>query len=279
MMESEFCQHIQKPNGRIADGAMGTRLQALGHSYPFESLNLSHAEVVKRVHKEYVDAGATIHLTHTFGAHPVANPDKDWVKWIQAAYENLRSQIAEGHLVLGSIGVFPRADGMEVDLWKLNYREALRAHLSQGPSGVLFETVSRVEDLTHLNELLSEAEFSNLCIGFGLTIDSGGKLEHLGLIEQIRFLNESPIRFYGWNCSVWPGDLLEKLIPVVPLSEKPVFAKFNRGTPVKEGDSWNYLQNEKEWSKVMKKLLDAGFAFVGGCCGVGPDGIKMLQEA
>ena len=267
----------------LADGATGTNLFEMGliSGDAPELWNDEHPEKILSLHQSFVDAGADILLTNTFGCNALRlklhNADNR-VKELAEKGTSLCRQITENDevdrriLVAGSIG--PTGE-LFTPLGNLTYEEAVTAFavqikgLKNGGADLLWiETMSSAEELRAASEAASE---SGLPYVITASFDTAGKtmmgLSPTDLGNLVRDMTYPPVAF-GSNCGVGATDLILAVLEITNhFPESIVVAKANCGIPYFEGDKVVYSGTPELMAKYTQLALNAGAKIIGGCCG------------
>ena len=272
----------------LLDGAMGTMLYSKGIfiNQCFDELNLSRPDLVKEIHREYVNAGADCIETNTFGANRFKLGKfefADKVAPINVAGAELARDIAgEKVLVAGSMGPL----GVRLEPWgPLSLQEAREAFrdqaraLSQGGADlIILETFLNLSEIHQA--ILGVKEACNLPVIASMTIGDDGN-SHFGTSPEIftRKLDEWGADVIGLNCSVGPQIMMETLERVIKVTTRPTSVMPNAGIP-KMVDGRNfYLASGEYMSEYARRFIQAGAKIVGGCCGTTPEYIRSMRKA
>lgn len=273
----------------IFDGAMGTMLQAmgLGHGVAPDIWNLEHPEVVAHVHQAYLDAGAQILTTNTFGScaprlkeYGLEARQKDIVL---RGLEIARGIAQDKALVAGDIGPL----GLLVSpLGELRFEDAVESFYDQarllkegGADLILVETFFDIQEARAAVIGVKEAAkgmplFVSLTYGPKGTLDTGTPPEVASAI-----LEGFDIQALGVNCSLGPREMLpivESLLASTPL---PVLIKPNAGLPAYKDGRTTYPLGEEELAGFAQIFVEKGVALLGGCCGTTPGYIRRIGQA
>ena len=273
----------------IADGAMGSVLfEAAGVQRCFEELNISQPEAVFRVHQAYIQAGAQIIETNTFGANRakltalglgdrVAAFNHRGVKLAREAREAAPHEV----LIAGSMG--PLGMGPEID--QLSHEEILEIYREQalaleerGVDLFLLETFSNIELL--LAAIDAIRSFSGLPVIAQLTFTEEGTT-HDGTrpAEAAARLAAKNVQAIGANCTLGPQSLLPVLEGLASAG-RPISAMPNAGFPKRVGDRTVYPRSSPEYFALFAREAAAiGARILGGCCGTSPEHIRALADA
>ncbi len=283
---SRFLEALHSGRVLLMDGAMGTELQraGIGEGECYESWNLNHPERVRAIHQAYADAGAEVLLTNTFQGNPAALARRglgDRLEDVlQAGLRLARDVAGEMGFVLGDVGPFETS----TDFGRLGQsRQIVEAF--RGADGLLVETASDDHDLLgFLQARLVAKAVETLPVVFSLTFRrlADGRLNSAGgrrLEDCIREALCFPIAALGVNCGrdIGMGDVIEIVRRYRAVTDLPIFARPNAGTPTRDGDRWVYPLTPEALAARLPELLEAGACMVGGCCGTTPEHIAACR--
>ena len=266
----------------IADGAMGTILYSHGVGRSFEELNLSHPDQILHVHEAYINAGAQVIQTNTYGANYIKLARyglADQVKKINQEAVRIAKQASNGSThVIGNIGGIHGGINYteSVEEIKRSFREQLYCLLLEGVDGLILETYYDVEELKIVLEIAREA--TNLPIITNVSMHEPGVLENgQSLTEVLRELEEIGADVTGINCRLGPSQMVASL-ETVPLPEKAYLAAYPNASLPAYRDGVLYYENEPDYfKKRAKDLRNEGVRLIGGCCGTTPEHIRALK--
>lgn len=273
----------------VFDGAMGTMLYAEGISYAhcFDALNLTHPEVVQRIHRRYVAAGARILETNTFGGNRFRLAEADDVAAlveINAAGVRLAKEAAaEGHgvLVAGSMGPLgkhlkPIGNVDPADAASA-YREQAEVLVAAGVDLLMLETITNLEEMIAAVRAVRDL---GVPIAALMTFNEEAKTLIGNKPQEVaRALTGEGVAALGANCSVGPQGLLEVLEKIIPHAGVPVIALPNAGLPSLVGGRYIYLSSPDYVADFARKAVEMGAAGIGGCCGTTPEHVTAIAEA
>src|SRR5712691_10446455 len=274
----------------IADGAMGSMLhEAVGSQRCFDELNATEPEAVFRVHQAYIEAGAQIIETNTFGANrfkltplglgdEVQRLNSRGVKIAREARESGAREV----LIAGSIG--PLGLGVQSrhpepgEIQDIFYEQALALE-ERGVDFYILETFSYIEEL--LLAIDAIRLFSGLPIVAQLTYaEEGttyGDVRPSNAAEQLKNKN---VQVVGANCTLGPQALLPILQELAAVDGLRVSGMPNAGFPKREGDRIVYPKSSPEYFALFAREAAAlGVRILGGCCGTTPAHIRAMAEA
>jgi methionine synthase / methylenetetrahydrofolate reductase(NADPH) len=270
----------------VLDGAMGTMLYSRGVfvSACYDELNISQPALVQEVHESYVQAGAEILETNTFGANPVklsSHGLDDDTETINRAAVAIARKAARGRaLVVGAIGPL----GIRLEPWGPTAREEAITFFSRQARGLLDGEVDGfiLETFSDLNELeaalCAVRGLSELPVFAQMTVGQDGTTSYGTDVETIASrLTELGADVIGLNCSVGPAAMLDAIERMVERTDRPISAQPNAGLPRAVDDRRIYLASPEYMGSYARRLIQAGTRFVGGCCGTTPDHIRKIR--
>jgi 5-methyltetrahydrofolate--homocysteine methyltransferase len=262
----------------IGDGGIGTELMRRGlpAGTPPEVWNLERPEVVAALHRDYLQAGAEILTTNSFTASRL-NLERcglgDQVIAINEAAARLAADAAGGSAwVIGSIG--PGGDSYELQA---------RALLSGGADAIMLETFSSAELMRHAIEGAQAAGAEVVLASMTFKTDGSEYVTLAGVsVEQaVDVMESAGADALGCNCGIALGmaDTVELVGQMRRRSRLPILVQPNAGQPAKEGGRWIYPLTAEEMAGAFTALVEAGARLIGGCCGTGPEYIRLLAAA
>ena len=273
----------------VCDGAMGTMLYARGVfvNRCFDELNLSNADLVRSVHQEYVEAGADVVETNTFGAHRLKlGPhgfDAQVVK-INREGARLAREAAHGRaLVAGSIGPLGKPlepfgnltfqDARDV------YREQAEGLLEGGVDLFLVETMPSLEQARAAFEAVRALGDKPVVVSLTFTEEGttfyGDKPE-----DVVKAAEEWGAAAVGANCSQGPQPMLETVQRMAAAATRvKIVAQPNAGAPALVDGRYVYLCTPEYMASYARRFIEAGVSIVGGCCGTTPAHIRNLVRS
>src|SRR5437660_5337929 len=274
----------------LCDGAMGTLLYAKGIfiNRCYDELNLSQPELIRGVHHDYLQAGAEIVETNTFGGNSfrlARHSLADRVRDINLAGAHVAREAAKSFdaWVAGSIGPL----GVRIEpLGKTSFEEARTAFREQvaaliegGVDLLMLETFGYVEEL-HQAVLACRDVDAKIPIVAQVTIDEDGNcLDGSDPEAFAARLSEWNIDVIGINCSVGPVAMLDAIERVRAVTALPLAAQPNAGMPRSVEGRNIYLCSPEYMASYTRKFVAAGVQLIGGCCGTTPDHIRAMKSA
>src|SRR6266403_617540 len=290
MKIEEFEQRL-RDSVLIADGAMGSLLhETLGPQRCMDELNATRAEAVFRIHMAYLEAGAHIIETNTFGANRnklsafgledrVAEFNHRGVKVAREAREAAKHEV----LIAGSIGplgAIRQVREAPVDLFREIFREQAEALEERGVDFFILETFSDLEELSAA--VAAIRSFSQLPIVAQLTYsEEGTSFSGARPKDAWSVLNTLGVQVIGANCSVGPQDHLRLLQNLAAVAGSfPMSAMPNVGFPQRAGDRVIYPKSSPEYFDLFaREAVTLGARILGGCCGTTPEHIRAMARA
>jgi methionine synthase I (cobalamin-dependent)/5,10-methylenetetrahydrofolate reductase len=288
-MSADFLARI-KQSPVLCDGAMGTLLYSKGIfiNRSYDELNLSQPDLIRGIHHEYLQAGAEVIETNTFGGnsfrlgrHSLADKVGD----INRAGARLAREAAKSFdvWVAGSVG--PLGTRIE-PLGKTSFQEAREAFRGQievlAESGVdllILETFGYLEEI-HQALLAAKDVSASLPIVAQVTIDEDGNcLDGSDPQTFVAKLEEWGADVIGCNCSVGPVAMLDAMEKVRAATSLPLAAQPNAGIPRSVDGRNIYLCSPEYMASYARKFVAAGVRLVGGCCGTTPEHIRVMKSA
>jgi homocysteine S-methyltransferase len=282
----------QSPSPLLSDGAMGTMLNARGVSFEecFDALNLNRPGLVAEVHREYIEAGADIIQTNTFGANRYklsAHGLQDKVQEINRAGVELARRVVlaafKDVLVAGDVGPlgvrlapFGRVQPEQAHQ---AFAEQIAALAQAGADLLILETFS---DLMELKEAIAAArQVCDLPIIASMTFTRDDRSllgDAPARVAQV--LAESGADLIGVNCSGGPAQIWRILRQMRQAAPQARFSAMpNAGWPEQVGGRIMYPANPEYFGEYALAFCEAGARVVGGCCGTTPAHIAAMRQA
>jgi 5-methyltetrahydrofolate--homocysteine methyltransferase len=267
----------------ILDGGMGTLLQAKGMppSHPADLWSVEHPDQVRRLHEAYIEAGADIIFTNTFGASRLRLEPHGWGDRVaelnRAAVRLAREAAQDRTLVAGDIGPCgPTA----LTFRQLSRERAFSIFAEQvealASAGVDLLAIETIADLKEMAVAVAAARSvaPHLPILGSLTFDRDGKLrsgENPTLAA--RDLEAMGVEVVGANCSFGFRSLLPICEEMAKTTGLPLAMKPSAGVPPGPPAS------AEEAAEYARRFVEAGASLVGGCCGVGPTMLRAIATS
>ena len=275
----------------LADGATGTNYFAagLGSGEPPEFWTVERPEEVMGLHQRFVDAGADIILTNTFGCNPhrlkLHKAQARTYDLARAAAE-LARRVVDGSgravVVAGSVGptgeLFEPLGALTHDAAVASFSEGIRGLKDGGADVVWIETMSSVEEVhaAATAAIANEMPYVATC-----SFDTAGRTMMGVLPSQLAgILAAEPVPplAQGANCGVGAPDILVTVLEMQG-AHVPIVSKGNCGVPYFHGTEIVYSGTPELMARYAGLAIDAGARIVGGCCGTTPDHLAAMREA
>ena len=280
----------------LCDGAMGTMLYGCGVfiNRCYDELNVTDADLIRSVHTQYLQAGAQLIETNTFGANAVRLEHfglRDRVRDFNRAGVALARQCVEAHgekqgaeaFVAGAIGSLglPLAKAEEDERQKAYdaFAEQIEALRESGVDLLMFETMMSVAE-AELAVRAAKETAPGLKRVVMVTVDDNSMcLDGSTPEEFAKHLSAMGADAIGCNCSTGPQAVLKAIQGMRPHTELPLVAMPNAGLPRSVEGRNIYLTSPEYMGSFATKLVRAGASWVGGCCGTTPAHIRSMRGA
>lgn len=290
----------------ILDGAMGTMLQRQGFKGNFDQLNITHPEVVREVHRQYLNAGADILSTNTFSSQRISQAEyqyEDKIRELNMAGVRLARELADEYtridpskprFVAGSVGPTNRTCSMSPDVndparrditfdqLAAAYQEQMEAMIEAGVDALLIETVF---DTLNAKAALYAAEDAmkqagrrvKIMVSMTVSDKAGRTLSGQTIEAFLASIAHADIFSVGLNCSFGAKELKPFLRELASHSPYYISCHPNAGLPNAMG---TYDQTPREFTDQVMEYVNEGLVnIIGGCCGTTPDFISCLATA
>lgn len=284
-MKTPFLEKIST-SPLIFDGAMGTVIYEKGVflNACYDELNLSNPDLIRGIHEDYINAGADVVLTNTFGANRIKLEKfglADKVKEINKAGVDIARKINDDIYVLGSVGSNLSSREIltseNINRIKESYKEQISALVDAGVDGIIFETFFDFEELILAAEIAKEFDttvIASMTLNKELETPKG-----LNIVTALKKLDECAfVDILGLNCSIGPHAMLSAVEKVIDKITKPLVVQPNAGHPQKLDGRMIYLSTPEYFTSYCKNYISLGVAGVGGCCGTSPEHIKEMSR-
>jgi methionine synthase I (cobalamin-dependent)/5,10-methylenetetrahydrofolate reductase len=284
----------------LCDGAMGTMLYDRGVfiNRCFDELNVSQPDLVRGVHAEYLQAGAEVIETNTFGANAyrlerygfgdrVRELNLAGVRLARQCVNQIREKQGTEAFVAGALGPLGVALEPVGTVSREAAREAFRVQvraLAEGGPGVgadLF-VVETAMSMAEVEEALGAVKevAPGLKVMVMVTVDEAGNcLDGTPAEEAARLMEGWGADAVGCNCSSGPQTVLEVIERMRAVTKLPLAAMPNAGVPREVDGRHIYMTTPEFMAGFARKAVKAGATFVGGCCGTTPAHIRAMKHA
>ena len=268
----------------IIEGAMGTILQQRGvkeaDSNP-ELLCISQPELITGIHRDYVDAGADVSTTNTFGANARKLAGAATVEEVFAAAVACARAAGPRYVAaaIGPLGVLLEPFGdMSLDAAYELFEEEARAAEKAGADFFTIETMSDLREC--LCAIDAVKSVSDKPIVAQMTFNEHGRtLMGSTATECAAELEARGAGVVGINCSLGPSQLQDVAADMLAACACPVVVEPNAGLPVVEDGKTVYKVSPEEFIVDYRKLMERGVGILGSCCGTSPAFTKLIYNA
>lgn len=287
-MRTRFNPDALSGSVTVADGGWSTQLQlrGLAPQVMAESANMTHAELITTLARDYLAAGAAFITTNTFAANRF-NLERRGVKHSVAEVNRRGAELArqavadQPAFVAGSIG--PSGKILAVrettpDQLLAVFAEQARALADGGVDVILLETFSELAEILLAVRAVKDA--TALPIIASMSFDSGPQRTRtmMGALagECAAALEDAGAEIIGTNCGAGIEHALPAVVALRAATTRPLWVKPNAGLPELEEGKTVWKQTAEEFASFVPQILDAGANIVGGCCGSGPAHIRRV---
>lgn len=272
----------------VTDGAWGTQLQALGLATGEcpDAWNLSAPDKVKQVAAAYVEAGSDVILTNTFGSNAFMlgrHGFKHKAAEIAAAGVKISLQAAAGRAKvfasMGPSGVMLLMGDVTPEELQAAFADQARAMADAGADAIVVETMC---DLAEARLAVAAAKSTGLPVVACMVFDSGAAMDRTMMgntpEEAADVLADAGADVIGSNCGRGIAGFLPICKRLKEAAACPIWIKANAGLPEVVGGRTVYAQPPEDFASYVPALVEAGAAFVGGCCGTSPAFIAAVRK-
>lgn len=287
-MVSSFLEFLQSVSFCLADGAMGTELLRRGYpqDVPLELANLTHPELVRNIHEEYLASGAQLLETNTFGANPLTlsgyGLEEKTEEIIREGVRLAQSVTQSKAYVLGSVGPLgkPVGEGFGVndETARECYRRQIQALLEAGVDAILFETMASTHEVRLALEVLESLD-NNIpyLVQFSFLPD-GTTPYGENVLQVVTFLRGLRACCVGLNCGSGPQDAVGILQQFAQYLPGPFSVQPNAGYPQVVQGRITYGASPEYFASFAGTFLSLGAKILGGCCGTTPAHIQVFAQ-
>ena len=284
----------------LCDGAMGSMLYGRGVfiNRCYDELNLSQPETVRAVHTEYLQAGAVIIETNTFGANRVRlerfglgakleEINNAGVRLARECVNQMREKQASEAFVAGAVGslgtrLMPVGKVLADEGYRA-YADQVAALVAGGPGVgadlLVLETLTSMEEAELAIRAAREHGQGAPIIAMVTVDEHGNCLDGTSAEDAAQRMTAWGADAVGCNCSEGPGIVLSVVERMRSATTLPLAAMPNAGTPREVDGRSLYLTSPEYMASFAKKFVRAGVQFVGGCCGTTPKHTRAMRGA
>lgn len=291
--KGSFLEQLSKRT-MVIDGAMGSMLQEYGlkAGESPEMWNIEHPEIVKKIHTAYLEAGADIILTNTFGANGIKlqksglrDKLQEFNKQAAKLAREAANEFSLTHhypvFVAGSVG--PTGEILEPYGPVKNeetydgYQDQIKELLCSGVDFILLETFYDLNEIKIALRVVKE--ITDLPVFASMTFDESLKTIY-GITPEkaIETLFQEGADGVGANCGSGPEILYQVVSRMRTITDAPLLVEPNAGIPYIEKNKVVYPATPQEMAIYAEKFVKLRVNIIGGCCGTTPEHIRAIAE-
>jgi len=287
----KLLERIKHGEVLVSDGAMGTMLMERGlkPGDPPESFNLTHPEILREIANLYLDAGADIIQTNTFGASPLKlsfySLEGKTEKINRNAVLAVKKVVGDHAYISGSCGptgkfLKPYGD-IEPEEMYHNFGRQIHTLISAGVDIICIETMTDLNEAT-LAIKAAKAVSQTIPVMATMTFDPTPRgfftVMGVNIEDAAEGLRDAGADVIGSNC----GNGIENMVKIAREFKKytklPLIIQSNAGMPEIRGNTTVYPETPEFMAGKVKELLALDVAIIGGCCGTTPEHIKAIRK-
>ncbi|MCI8404850.1 MAG: dihydropteroate synthase [Clostridia bacterium] len=286
---ADIRQHLGKKI-LFFDGGMGTMLQknGMGTGEIPELLNITNPALIEKIHTEYLEAGADIITTNTFGANPLKLETDISLDMIIASAVGIAKKTAckfqsddKPRFVAFDMGPCGRLleplGSLSFDDCYAAFSKIAKTAEKCGADLVIIETMS--DTLEAKAAVLAVKENTSLPVFCTMTFDESYKTLTGGDVKVMSAIMEGlGVDCVGINCGLGPEQITEMMVSLAEISSIPIMAQPNAGLPQIENGQTVYNVSPTQFGEQCEKMARLGVSVLGGCCGTTPEHIRALTE-
>ncbi len=267
---------------------MGSLLYERGvlHNRCYDELNVQQPEMIRTVHRDYVQAGADLIETNTFGANRIALARHGLVDRAadlnRAAVELARSVAGDKAYVAGAVGPtgikFHIATTAERRLARFALAEQIDTLVLAGVDAIALETFTSILEMEEAIHVARERGPKVPVIAMMMFDGEGRSDGGLGPAEIADRLIVAGADVVGANCGIGPAELYQVATGMVGRG-RPVIAQPNAGLPASVEGRTLYVANPEHFGVFARRMLKGGVRLIGGCCGTTPEHTRAMLGA
>jgi len=290
-MKEKFLDRIKSGDLLVSDGATGTNLQARGldNGMPSEEWLFINPDEIVKLHRDFIDAGADIILTNTFGGSAIRlkSSDDDRVEEVNKIAVELAKKAAKDSnvYIAGSMGpsggLIKPFGNLEVEEVFESFKRQAKALSEAGVDLIVVETQF---DLGEAGAAIKAVRaVSDLPLVCSFSYDRGTKTMMGVTAEQMvdhfssKEFSDLDILMFGVNCGKSLEDNLSVLVDLRKATQLPLWFKPNAGLPEVNRDGTTFYKViPNEMASYVKKWIEVGAQVIGGCCGTTPEHLQAI---
>ncbi len=276
-----------KKNLILTDGAMGTYYSLITGNNPIyaELSNIDNPQIIKQIHKEYIEAGAKLIRTNTFSSNSFSlqKPNKQVSEIISTGYK-IAKEACKGKdvFIAANIGPIPEVlsttHETNEDTIINQYKFIIDTFLNLGANIFNFETFSNSQYLKDITKYIKDKNSKSFIITQFTFMPDGYTRNGIGLKRLLKEVKKiKTIDAYGLNCGVGPTHMYT-FIQEIDFTNDIISVLPNAGFPEVVNERMVYSQNASYFANIMSDIINKGAKIIGGCCGTTPLHIKKINE-
>jgi len=284
-------KRLQQKEIIVGDGALGTMLMQRGLKFgdPPEAFNLSQPQVLEEIASLYLEAGAELVTTNTFGASPLRLQqyalEKDTDAINRSAVEAVRRVVGNNAYVSGSVGpsgkMLKPLGSAESEAIAASYRRQISALLEAGVDLVCIETmidlneaalaIQAARSLDSKIPIMATVTFNSTPQGFFMITGASIK-------DAAAALETAGADIIGSNCGEGATQMVGIAREFCRQAHLPVAIQSNAGLPSRSESGMVYSEDPEFVAAKAVELMELGVQIIGGCCGTTPDHIRAIRK-
>lgn len=285
----DFLKYLNEKNIVLFDGAMGTMIYNKGIyiNNCYDELNVSNPDMIIGIHREYIQSGADVIETNTFGANKYKlkafNLEKK-VQEINYKGAKLAKKASEGRIFIGgAMGPL----GIKIEPWGSTSREEAREAFSEQAEALLDGGVDLIviETFTDISEIEQaikavKAIDKDIPVIAMMTVGIDGTSLY-GTTPEIftKRIDEWNADIIGLNCGEGPKVLLDTSMKMLKCTNKPLCLMPEAGRPRNVAGRNIYMCSPEYIAEYAKRYINSGIRLIGGCCGTTPEHTRQMAKA
>ncbi|MGO3049850.1 MAG: bifunctional homocysteine S-methyltransferase/methylenetetrahydrofolate reductase [Staphylococcus sp.] len=273
-----------KNNILVADGAIGTILYSEGLDTCPEAYNLTHPDKVQRIHQSYIEAGADIIQTNTYGANfeklKVFGLEHKVKDIHQAAVQIAKQAANNDTFILGTVGGFRGIKQDALGLSAIQYHTEIQVDtlVEAGVDGLLFETYYDLEELTNIIKA-TRRKYDIPIIAQLTALNTNYLRDGSEINTALKQVAASGADITGLNCHHGPHHM-QQSFSHIELPEGAYLSCYPNASLLDiENSEFRYSDNAAYFGKVAQQLINEGVRLIGGCCGTTPEHIQFIKSS
>ena len=275
----------------VADGALGTMLfqRGLKPGECPELFNLTHPEILDEIASLYLQAGADIIQTNTFGGSPLKLSNYQLearTKEInQTAVSIVKKVVDDKAYISGSCGpsgeMLEPYGNIEEETMYNSFKEQISAMINVGVDLICIETMTDLQEIMLAVKAAKSVSLRTPVMAT-MTFDKVPKgfytIMGVNIEKTVEGLTEAGADIIGSNCGHGIDDMIEIAKQIKTISSKPIVIQSNAGLPENKGNELVYRESPSYFAEKTIELIEAGVSIIGGCCGTTPEHIGAIRK-